>query len=243
MSSMEAEGRGGSETHAAEGECPRFNVVLTLRRALLIERLGSVFLSCSRHARRQIVGGALGVPVEDPPLVRMAPPAFRQRNAQQDPTALESANVESSSAGAPTSSRPPRRLLVERTLPQRSSCAQALDSRTADPMHGLFTIQLRPRLLQTTAAPAAALAQITLRDEGRAEYTDDDQGDSAEHRYVEERERRMGRTPGRRRTRTSSSVGDASDALGAIPAGHDAYTKRRHTPLIAGAGVDTPTLE
>jgi hypothetical protein len=96
-----------------------------------------------------------------------------------------------------------------------------------------------------TVVLAAALAQITLRDEGRAEYTDDDQGDSAEHGigYVGGRERRMGRTPRRRRTRTSSSVGDASDAFGAIPAGHDAYTKCRRSPLIAGAGVDTPTLE
>ncbi|KAJ7860247.1 hypothetical protein B0H14DRAFT_3134946 [Mycena olivaceomarginata] len=138
-----------------------------------------------KHGERRHHAGEAAV--EDPPLARTAPPAFRQRNAQQEyafsskppeyeltshpanPTALESANVESSSAAAPTPSRPPP-----------TDCSSS--------GHVIHTD------LVMTVVLAAALAQITLRDEGRAEYTDDDQGDSAEHGYVEGREGRIGRT-------------------------------------------------
>ncbi|KAJ7745268.1 hypothetical protein B0H14DRAFT_3167458 [Mycena olivaceomarginata] len=84
------------------------------------------------------------------------PPEYELTSHPANPTALESANVESSSGGRPTPSRPPP-----------TDCSSS--------GHVIHTD------LVMTVVLAAALAQITLRDEGRAEYTDDDQGDSAEH--------------------------------------------------------------
>ncbi|KAJ7800524.1 hypothetical protein B0H14DRAFT_3490562 [Mycena olivaceomarginata] len=148
----------------------------------------------------------------------MVPPAFRQRNAQQDPTALESANVESSSAGAPTPSRPPTGCSSSGHVIHPDLVA--LDSRAADPRAWAVHDTAPPACVQ----PVDVLETPPAPDDGRprgprADHTAGQGGDSAGHGYVEERERRMGRRPRRRRTRISSSVGDASGAFGAIPAG------------------------
>ncbi|KAJ7903701.1 hypothetical protein B0H14DRAFT_2666009 [Mycena olivaceomarginata] len=127
---------------------------------------------------------------------------------------------------------------------------QALDSRTVNPSnslaHVLHTMQLgllpppaqsidvleSPALEQDDAVLAAALAEITLQDEALAESADDKDQDGAEDVEAEE----MTPYP------HIFVVGDAADAFGAIPAGHNAYYQgevaaRNVLRLIEGAGT------